>query len=51
MVAGPMVTIFLTDFEPSFAEIKDDLHGLHHNEGASEQVQDRYTEAHILMVR
>ena len=38
MVAGPEVATILTDFETYFANKKTDLHGLHHDEVASTQL-------------
>ena len=37
MVSEPEVATILSDFEPSFANKKADLHGLHHDEGVSTQ--------------
>ena len=39
MVTGPEVATILSDFEPSFANKKADLHGLHHDEGVSTQLK------------
>ena len=39
MVSGPEVATILSDFEPSFANKKADLHGLHHDEGVSIQLK------------